>query len=299
VFIANVKKLNCFFLLKDFQFFVNFYKVIEFNCNLAFMNKNLFIVLILLPFWCFCQDNSVALEKIDFKSFDADNYIGEDTYSYHYFTKNNIFFKTNGVKTYEYKNVTLGKISKVDIHNPLKILLFYENFNTVVALDNQLNELQKINFSDISPDLVANAMGISSNNNVWIFNGLNQQLGFYNYVKNTYIYLGIPFTKPIKDYDTDFNNFYWIDIENNFYSCDIYGKIKLLGKISDYDSIYIQNDKILLYEKNKELYLYDLSKKRTFEVKNDEKNYKSFYIKNENLSIFTTEGIINYKIKLP
>jgi hypothetical protein len=30
--------------------------------------------------------------------------------------------------------------------NPLNIVLFYENFNVVILLDNQLNETQKINF---------------------------------------------------------------------------------------------------------------------------------------------------------
>jgi hypothetical protein len=56
---------------------------------------------------------------------------------------------------------------------------------------------------------------------------------------------------------------------------------------------------LIVYQKNEQLYLHDLEKKRTFELKNYEKNYKSFYFKNEKLSIFTTEGIINYKINLP
>ena len=39
------------------------------------------------------------------------------------------------------------KIKKVDLINPLKVTLFYEEFNTVVLLDNQMNEIQKIDFS--------------------------------------------------------------------------------------------------------------------------------------------------------
>jgi hypothetical protein len=38
------------------------------------------------------------------------------------------------------------KITKVDLQNPLKIVLFYESFNSALLLDNQLNEIQKINF---------------------------------------------------------------------------------------------------------------------------------------------------------
>ena len=59
-----------------------------------------------------------------------------------------MFYKTKDHQSLEYKNISLGKITKVDLQNPLKIVLFYENFNTAVLLDNQLNETQKINFSE-------------------------------------------------------------------------------------------------------------------------------------------------------
>jgi hypothetical protein len=70
----------------------------------------------------------------------------------------------------------LGKITKVDLQNPLKIVLFYESFN-VAPLDNQLNEIQKINFSSNANPIVITATGIASQNQLWVYNSLNQQIG--------------------------------------------------------------------------------------------------------------------------
>jgi hypothetical protein len=60
-----------------------------------------------------------------------------------------IFFLKSARETFVYQNFSLGKITKVDLQNPLKIVLFYENFNTVVTLDNQLNEIQKSIFPKV------------------------------------------------------------------------------------------------------------------------------------------------------
>jgi hypothetical protein len=38
-----------------------------------------------------------------------------------------------------YSDKSLGTISKLDVRNPMKILVFYRDFNTVVFLDNMLN----------------------------------------------------------------------------------------------------------------------------------------------------------------
>jgi hypothetical protein len=45
--------------------------------------------------------------------------------------------------TYEYKNISLGKITAVDIKNPLRILLFTNTITPLFFECNQLNEIQK------------------------------------------------------------------------------------------------------------------------------------------------------------
>ena len=123
------------------------------------------------------KQNAVLMDSI---RFDGDQFLGYDPFGFYYTIKNNVFSKINTRDTLEYKNISLGKITKVDLQNPLKIVLFYENFNTVILLDNQLNETQKINFSESTIPFVVSAVGIASQNQLWIYNSMNQQLGLYD-----------------------------------------------------------------------------------------------------------------------
>ena len=168
-----------------------------------------------------------------------------------------------------------------------------------MALDNQLSEVQKINFSEKPEGIIATAVGMSSQNNLWVFNNLNQQLGLYNVIRNSYQTIGLPFEKNIKNYTSDFNYFYWIDAKNQFFSCDIFGKKKLLGQIPEYDLVSITDEKINSFRKDNILYLFDVEKNKKITLENIEKTYVGFHYKNQNLAIFTAEGITNYKINLP
>lgn len=263
------------------------------------MKKIIYLLLFLNSLFAHSQYTDPVASQMGSQFIAADEYIGEDSYGYQYFIKSNVFFKIKNKEFLQYKNVSLGKITKVDIQNPLRIILFYENFNTVISLDNQLSEVQKINFSEKPEGIVPTAIGLSSQNNLWIFNSMNQQLGLYNFVTNSYQTIGLPFEKNIKNYTSDFNYFYWIDESNQFYSADIFGKKKSLAKIPDYDSVFIADEKIILFKKSETLYIFDVEKNKTVAVNNIEKSYKSFSYKNQNLAIFTNEGITNYKINLP
>jgi len=263
------------------------------------MKKTAFLFFLLFSVMAHCQYTNPVASQMSSQFIEADEYIGDDPFGYQYFIKNNVFFKIKSKEVLQYKNLSLGKITKVDIQNPLRIVLFYENFNTVIALDNQLSEVQKINFSERQEGIVPTAIGTSSQNSLWVFNSMNQQLGLFNYIKNTYQTIGLPFEKNIKNYTSDFNYFYWIDESNQFYSSDIFGKKKSLGKIPDYDIVSISDDKFILFKKGENLHLFDVENNKIIPINNVEKSSKSFQYKNQNLVIFTNEGITNYKINLP
>ena len=228
--------------------------------------------------------------------------MGQDQFGFYYTLKNNVFFKFKGKETFEYKNISLGKITKVDFKNPLKIVLFYEDFNTAVLLDNQLNETQKINFSENEIPITIIAIGLASQNQLWIYNSLNQQIGLYDYLKKDYKTISTPFTENIKYYQSDFNIFNWIDKNNNWYSCTVFGKITHLGKVPDFDEIQMVNNHEYLFSKNGRITLTE-SRKIESEASTDisisEKTFKKFCYTAQILSIFTSEGITNYKIKIP
>ncbi|KRB54290.1 hypothetical protein [Flavobacterium sp. Root186] len=267
------------------------------------MSKTIRQILLLLFIACsfstfFGQSQKVNASVISKFKMDADEFIGYDSFGYSYQIKNNVFSKIKGSEIFEYKNVSLGNITKVDIQNPLKIVLFYEDFNSVVLLDNQLNKMTEINFSQNAIPIVVSAIGMSTQNQLWIFNTLNQQIGLFDYLKNEYKTVSIPLTEGIKYYQTDFNTFYWIDRKNNWLSCDIFGKISSLGNVSEFDKIEIISSQKFIFSKANLLYLRENT--NTFsEIEVLEKTFDKFYYKDQILSIFTTKEIVNYKIVTP
>lgn len=271
------------------------------------MRKTACKILLLLLFACFISVVSAQNKKTNILStshftIDADEFLGYDSFGYSYQIKNNLFSKIKENEVFEYKNVSLGKITKADILNPLKIVLFYEDFNSVVLLDNQLNKIAEINFSQNSIPIVVTAIGMSSQNQLWIYNALNQQIGLFDYLKNEYKTVSTPLTENIKSYQTDFNTFYWVDEKLNWYSCDIFGKTTTLGKVSDFDEIQILNPKQYIFRKGNFLYFKDIHNDNsdTFsEIEILEKTFDKFCYKDQILSIFTTKEITNYKIVTP
>ncbi|HEX2533821.1 MAG TPA: hypothetical protein VHK69_08805 [Chitinophagaceae bacterium] len=68
-----------------------------------------------------------------------------------------------------------GKLHAIDVTNPLKILLFYKDFSTVVILDRVLSvratlDLRRQNI------LQAGAIGLSYDNNIWVYDALENKL---------------------------------------------------------------------------------------------------------------------------
>lgn len=264
------------------------------------MCKKLILLLFILLFIsAFSQEQNLKAAFISSQKIDADVFVGFDGMENLYYIKNNVLYKKNEQELWQYKNVSLGKPTKIDFQNQLKILLFYENFNTVILLDNQLNEIQKINFSENSTPIVVAATGIASQNRLWIYNSLTQEIGLFDYLKNTFHSITPPFSGNIKHYDSDFNSFRWIDDKWNGFTVTVFGKITSLGKAPNYEQIQIFDSQEILVLKDEKLFLHDLKKNRIYTIENTEKSFKNFFYKDHILSIFTNQEIINYKITTP
>ena len=262
--------------------------------------KNLIILLFFSSIaTVFGQNRKLIASKLNHITIDADEFLGYDQFGFYYTINNNVFTKTKDSTSLGYKNISLGKITKADIQNPLKIILFYENFNSVIILDNQLNEIQSINFSENPNPIVTNAIGMATQNQLWIYNSLNQQIGLYDYLKNQYKSISTSFPESITYYQSSLTTFNWIDQKNNWYSCDRFGKIKAKTRAVDFDLITIINENQYLISKNANLSIEDIEKNEKYEIDVLEKTFKNFNYKDQILSIFTTEGITNYKIIIP
>lgn len=262
--------------------------------------KNLLLLFFISVFTSsFGQDKIFVATKKDSTALLADYFLGYDQFGFYYSIKNNVLSKSKKGESFEYKNISLGKPTKIDIQNPLKIILFYENFNTIILLDNQLSETQKINLSENDVPIMATATGIASGNRLWIYNSLTQQIGLFDYLKNTFQTTTPAFQGNIKYYQTDFNTFQWIDNNLNWFSCDVFGKTTNLGRVADFDQAQITTNQSIIFSKGEKLYVQDFKTSTIAPIENVEKSFKNFYYKDQILSIFTNQGISNYKISIP
>ena len=231
---------------------------------------------------------------------EADDFITMDSFGYYYYIKGNVFYKQKENELFQYKNLSLGKIKRVDLQNPLKIVLLYESFNSIITLDNQLNETLSVNFSKIQNNpIVASAAGLASQNRLWIFNSLQMQLGLYDFNKNIFHPLSQPFQNPIQFYQTDYNQFYWIDSNGLVSYCDVFGKISTLGSIPEFNSAQIISNELMVYQSGNQLFYHYFKDNKSSQINLDEKIVEKFRIKDQFLIIFTNSEIRTYQINLP
>jgi hypothetical protein len=84
--------------------------------------------------------------------------------------------RPNGDSLAVFNNVRkFGKLHSIDVSNPLKVLLYYRDFGTIVILDRFLNERSTIDLRRNNL-LQVKAIGQSYDNNIWIFDELEVKL---------------------------------------------------------------------------------------------------------------------------
>lgn len=227
----------------------------------------------------------------------ADQYFGKDILGYDYYSKNNVLYKQKNSEKWEYKNLSLGEIHSVDLINPLKILVFYKEFNQVILLDNQLSEIAKINLNEFN--LVAQTCSVASQNHFWIYDNLSNQLILFDYLNRKTNPINQPFKNTFKYHQSHYN--YWTQIseDNQMFTYDNYGKVTLSGKIPEFEKILITDSGKILLTSNGNLYLYQADKNKTEHLFSFEKRVEKFDFKNGLLTFFAENVLYNYKINLP
>ena len=85
-------------------------------------------------------------------------------------------FDANGDSVAVYNDVRqFGKATLVDVSNPLKILLYYRDFATIVELDRFLNPVNVIDLRKLNI-FQARTIGQSYDNMVWVYDELEHKL---------------------------------------------------------------------------------------------------------------------------
>jgi len=113
------------------------------------------------------------------ESFDS---FAVDTLGYVYLVKDELLLKYNpaGKQLARYSNLKYGDIAFVDVTNPLKLLIYYKEFQQIVMLDNQLSpHKEAISLEQLGLEQ-SRLVCTSANNSMWVFNNQNNELIRFN-----------------------------------------------------------------------------------------------------------------------
>jgi hypothetical protein len=84
-------------------------------------------------------------------------------------------YDASGKLKWNYSIKNLGKLSQVDVRDPMRIVLFYPAFQQVVVLNNNLNEISRYSFiKDNSKQITL--VTSANTNGYWVFDQNNREL---------------------------------------------------------------------------------------------------------------------------
>ncbi|MCE3229486.1 MAG: hypothetical protein K0S32_4037 [Bacteroidetes bacterium] len=160
-----------------------------------------------------------------------------------------------------YSNLKLGSITTVDATNPLKVLLYYKDFQQIVFLDNQLSlnsdvvSLEKLGYEQT--DLVC----ASANNSFWIYNKQNNELIRFNENSKKIATTGnlkqVLQTEINPDFMLESNNYLYLNSpDKGVYVFDIFGAFSKIISIKDIHQFQVKEN-IIYFKKDSSLCSYD------------------------------------------
>ena len=163
-----------------------------------------------------------------------------------------------------------GKVAQIDVSNPLRVLLYYKDFSTVVILDRLLNIRGTIDFrkQDI---FQVQAVCLSYDNKIWLYDEFDHKLkkidedGKLLFATTDFRQLfdeAFSFT-TICDQD---GFLYLYDKNKGVYAFDYYGTLKNIFSFTGYDNFKAVG-KFLTGTRNDSLMRYQPSSLRLQEVK--------------------------------
>jgi hypothetical protein len=85
-------------------------------------------------------------------------------------------YNSNGDSVAVFNNVKrFGKVSMIDASNPLKVLLYYKEFSSIVVLDRLMNQQNVIDLRKLNI-FQAPVIALSYDNNIWLFDEVSSKL---------------------------------------------------------------------------------------------------------------------------
>lgn len=191
-----------------------------------------------------------------------DRFIGVDSYKNTYFIKDRVLHKQGDEGSFLYNALQLGRIASVDIINPLKVAVFFQDTNTVVLLDNKLSEIERISFNELANFMNAGSATTAGSNSLWIFNIDSQQLELYNYKTRAQTTVSHPFPGRIRSQASNFN-YCFLLTDRKLRAFNVYGSFLNEIPSDGYERIVQQNENLIVQKENTLYYIKDFAKHKT------------------------------------
>lgn len=159
-------------------------------------------------------------------------------------------FSPNGDSVAVYNNVRrFGKLTAMDVSNPLKLLLFYKDFSSIVILDRLLAIRSSIDLRRTNM-LQVTAVGLSYDNNIWLFDALENKLKKINEEGQVLLEtpdLRLVFNESISPQQIIDRNkqVHLYDSTKGLYVFDQYGTFKRKMPLSGWENISVTEKQIL------------------------------------------------------
>lgn len=235
---------------------------------------------------------SYQLQKQSSFPLTAQNFIGVDKFDFIYFTYRNTFYKQKNDERFEYRDIQFGTIESVDISNPLQLLIFYKDANSIVILDNRLNERKRIKFDHLREQRNIDFASLANEQSIWLFNIDSQELEIYDFNRDKNIIKSLPITKEVVQMKSNFN-FCFILSKNVLRTFNSYGSM-VENKEIELTDFSIYKNSILGY-KDSVFWYFDTQAWHQLQLLEDLRPV-NFYLNNQKLYIYDGKKVHIYSI---
>ena len=256
--------------------------------------KHTIYIFLFLTSTLFSQE-SIKTSFVKKTELRVDKLISIDNFGTTYFIKNDVFYKKDATKTITYNNLQLGNLETANAFNPLKINLFYKDFNTVIILDNRLAEIFKIDFNTLQDYKNISHVSTGFDNTLWVFNQDTQQLELFDYKTKTTRVKTLPVQSQVLDLKSNYNSS-WLLTKNYIYHYNYFGSLLLKIKNEGFTHISENNENIILKKEQTLFYLKKNTEKIT-PISIPIFLINQFFVTNETLYIYEDEMLHEFLIK--
>jgi len=245
----------------------------------------------------FTAAQEYVLENIASKTLNADQFYGVDDYGATYYSREAVFYKVSARGDYQFTALQLGPITSVDILNPLKITVFYEQTNTAVILDNTLTEITRINFSTINDFRNISHVTTNGDRRLWIFNTDLQQLEIFDWNTGQITTQFPPMPVNALLLATNFN-FAWVAYDKGLFYYNNYGSFLNSTSLLNITHLAQSNGAVILlsqgilYYKPRDLKIFTLLEGLDFTI-------KQLSLSGEILYLYHGQQLSTFKLKIP